>query len=200
MYVVPKIELDQTLMEIKALALQIRNKKAILREETRVNKQCAKPVMPRTSAARARDRSVSRLRTEMEGLGVDMADTGDAHFTKTKRGRSTTPAAKRARLESSSRSKSRARSVSAPPRDEQGIKDVAVSRLTNFLLVVVFGCFIESPCFQYERLLLTNSTVSIELFTYSKFYNIVNRKFYLPWAVFEHYDFSFVRRIDRAFV
>lgn len=131
MYVVPKIELDETLREIKALALQIRNKKAILRDETRVNKQSSKPVMPRTAGAKVRDRSVSRLRSEMENLGVDMQDTENAHFTKTKaRSRSMTPAAKRMRLESKDRSQSRARSVSAPPRDEQGVKDVAVSRLT----------------------------------------------------------------------
>lgn len=128
MYVVPKIELDETMREIKALALQIRNKKAILREESRVNKQSNKPVMPRTSGSKVRDRSVSRLRNEMENLGVDMEDTEGAHFTKTKsRSRSMTPAAKRMRMDTSeSRSKSRGRSLSATPRNEQGVKDVTV--------------------------------------------------------------------------
>lgn len=133
MYVVPKIEYDETMKEIKALALQIRNKKAILREETRVNKQSAKPVMPRTAGSKVRDRSVSRLRSEMENLGVNMDDSEGAHFTKTKaRSRSAGPAAKRMRMDTSvSRSESRARSVSAPPRDEQGVKDVAVSILNK---------------------------------------------------------------------
>lgn len=128
MYVVPKIELDETMREIKELALQIRNKKAIIRDETRVNKQSNKPIMPRTAGSKVRDRSVSRLRSEMENLGVDMQGTDDANFTKTKpRSRSMTPAAKRMRTDTESRSKSRGRSLSATPRDEQGVKDVAVS-------------------------------------------------------------------------
>lgn len=52
MYVVPKIELDETMREIKALALQIRHKKAILKDEARVNKQSRKPKIPRTSGAK----------------------------------------------------------------------------------------------------------------------------------------------------
>lgn len=52
MYVVPKIELDETMQEIKKLALQIRNKKAIMRDEARINKQSRKPVMPRTAGAK----------------------------------------------------------------------------------------------------------------------------------------------------
>lgn len=52
MYVVPKIELDETMEEIKKLALQIRHKKAIIRDEARINKQSRKPVMPRTAGAK----------------------------------------------------------------------------------------------------------------------------------------------------
>ncbi|KAL4710363.1 hypothetical protein ACJJTC_003760 [Scirpophaga incertulas] len=69
MYAVPKIELDQTMKEIKELAIQIRNKKAILKDESRLTKQSTKPVLPRTSRAHTRQRSVSRLRGEMENLG-----------------------------------------------------------------------------------------------------------------------------------
>lgn len=68
-------ELTETMKEIQALAKQIREKKMILKEESLVNKQSTKPVMPRTAAARSRDRSVSRLRNELEDLGVDMDDT-----------------------------------------------------------------------------------------------------------------------------
>lgn len=57
MYVVPKIEYDETMLEIKRLAKQIREKKAILKDEARVNKQSRKPVMPRTTAAK-----VSKMR------------------------------------------------------------------------------------------------------------------------------------------
>lgn len=128
MYVTPRIELDQTMLEIKKLAQMIRNKKAIMREETRVNKQNKKPAMPRTTTAKVRDRSVSKLRSQMEELGVDMSDTNDAHFTKTKgRSRSLGPPAKRMRMETESTSQTRNRSVSRTPRNEQGVKDVAVS-------------------------------------------------------------------------
>ena len=72
-YKVP--ELTETMKEIHELAKQIREKKMIMKEESKVNKQSTKPVMPRTAAARGRDRSVSRLVNEMEELGVDMDDT-----------------------------------------------------------------------------------------------------------------------------
>lgn len=135
MYATPKIELDETMREIKALAQQIRDKKVILREETRVNKATSKPTMPRTAGAKVRDRSVSRLRKEMEDLGVDMEGSEAANFTKTKsRARSRSlagPEAKRMRMDTSegrskSKSVTRNRSLSKP-RDQQGIKDDAVS-------------------------------------------------------------------------
>ncbi|XP_045538343.1 nucleolar GTP-binding protein 1 [Papilio machaon] len=123
MYAVPKIELDETMREIRQLATQIRNKKAILKDESRLTKQSTKPVMPRTSRARARDRSTTKLRDEMEKLGVDMSETREAHFTRTvsrSRSRSlSAPAAKRARTD---------RTVSRPPRDTQGVKDVAMQK------------------------------------------------------------------------
>ncbi|XP_028164943.1 nucleolar GTP-binding protein 1 [Ostrinia furnacalis] len=126
MYAVPKIELDETMKEIRDLARQIRNKKAILKDESRLTKQSTKPVMPRTSRARARDRSTGKLREEMEKLGVDMSETKEANFTKTRsRSRSQSAvAAKRARMESESRT----RSVSRPARDEQGVKPGVMAR------------------------------------------------------------------------
>ncbi|XP_052754200.1 nucleolar GTP-binding protein 1 [Galleria mellonella] len=143
MYAVPKIELDQTMLEIRDLARQIRNKKAILKDESRLTKQSTKPVMPRTSRARARGRSASQLRDEMEKLGVDMSDTKEAHFTRSRsksRGRSASgpsgasgPAAKRARMDS------RVRSVSRPARDEQGVKDVAMQKKAKKLAHVAIA-------------------------------------------------------------
>lgn len=123
MYAVPKIELDETMREIRELARQIRNKKAILKDESRLVKQSTKPVMPRTSRARARDRSTTKLRDEMEKLGVDMSGSEAAHFTQTQprarsRSVSAAPPAKRAR----------GRSVSAVARDEQGVKDVVMAK------------------------------------------------------------------------
>ncbi|XP_008553913.1 nucleolar GTP-binding protein 1 [Microplitis demolitor] len=130
-YKVP--ELTETMKDIRALAQQIRDQKVIMKQESRINKQSTKPVMPRNTAARGRDRSVHKLRDQMEELGVDMEDTKDAHFTKT-RGRSRSlsgPARKRQRVESVV-SVSRARSSSRPARDDIGVKDVTMkSKLKN---------------------------------------------------------------------
>lgn len=135
MYAVPKIELDETMREIRALALEIRNKKIIMKEESRVNKQSKKPTMPRTSLAKGRDRSVKKLRSQMQDLGVDMSGTESAHFTKTKRSRSRSAGdgmlpVKRRRLDLSVSSGNRNRSVSKTPRNELGVRDVAVSFIT----------------------------------------------------------------------
>lgn len=129
-YAVPKIELDETMKEIRQLAIQIRNKKAVLKDSSRLVKQSTKPVMPRTSRARAKDRTTAQLRHEMEKLGVDMSDTQEAHFTRSRpRSRSRSlaarveaeagPAAKRARVAS----EGRGRSISRPARDHMGVKD-----------------------------------------------------------------------------
>ncbi|CAG9860091.1 unnamed protein product [Phyllotreta striolata] len=130
MYVVPKIELDETMQEIKRLAEQIRHKKAIIRDEARINKQSRKPVMPRTAGAKVRDRSVSKLRDSMADLGVDLSDNEESHFMNTKqRSRSLGPPAKKRRSDADDTvSINRNRSLSKPPRNEMGIKDVAMKK------------------------------------------------------------------------
>lgn len=129
-YKVP--ELSDTMRDIVQMAKQIREKKAIMKDEARIVKASTKPVIPRTATARGRDRSVSKLKEQMEDLGIDMQDSEKAHFTRT-RGRSRSlsqPARKRMRLESVSRS--RARSSSRPGRDEMGVKDVTMkTKLKN---------------------------------------------------------------------
>lgn len=72
-YKVP--ELSETMREIRQLAKQIRDKKIIMKDEARIMKASTKPVMPRTAAAKVRDRSVAKLKGQMEDLGVDMEDT-----------------------------------------------------------------------------------------------------------------------------
>ncbi|XP_068971276.1 nucleolar GTP-binding protein 1 [Bombus flavifrons] len=123
MYDYKVAELSETMQEIVQMAKQIREKKAIMKDEARILKASTKPVMPRTAAAKLRDRSVSKLKEQMEDLGIDMEDTENAHFTKTRgRARSLSqPARKRMRLQSESQS--RARSSSKPARDEMGVKD-----------------------------------------------------------------------------
>ncbi|XP_034189273.2 nucleolar GTP-binding protein 1 [Osmia lignaria lignaria] len=129
-YKVP--QLSDTMCEIVQMAKQIREKKAIMKDEARIQKASTKPVMPRTATAKGRDRSVSKLKEQMEDLGIDMQESENAHFTRT-RGRSRSlsqPARKRMRLESVS--VSRARSSSRPARDEMGVKDGAMkTKLKN---------------------------------------------------------------------
>ncbi|XP_015514352.1 nucleolar GTP-binding protein 1 [Neodiprion pinetum] len=116
-------ELSETMREIRDLAKQIRDRKAIMKDEARIAKASTKPVMPRTAGSKVRDRSVTKLRDQMEDLGVDMEGTENANFTRTrKRSRSQSqPATKRMRLQSESQS--RARSSSRPARNDMGIKD-----------------------------------------------------------------------------
>ncbi|XP_044004786.1 nucleolar GTP-binding protein 1-like [Aphidius gifuensis] len=120
-------ELTPTMIDIQNLAKEIREARMIMKEESRIVKQSTKSHMPRTAAAQVRGRSVTRLKNEMEKLGVNVDDREDAHFAKT-RGRSRSasgPSKKRMRVESVGRSLSRGRSASRP-RDEMGIKDIAM--------------------------------------------------------------------------
>ncbi|KOC59347.1 putative nucleolar GTP-binding protein 1 [Habropoda laboriosa] len=129
-YKVP--ELSETMRDIVELAKQIREKKAIMKDEARILKASTKPALPRTALAKVRDRSVSQLKEQMEELGVDMEDSENAHFTKTRgRARSLSqPARKRMRMDSVSQS--RARSSSRPARDDMGVKDDAMkTKLKN---------------------------------------------------------------------
>ncbi|XP_071863646.1 nucleolar GTP-binding protein 1 [Bombus fervidus] len=132
MYDYKVTELSETMKEIVQIAKQIREKKAIMKDEARILKASTKPVMPRTATAKLRDRSVSKLKEQMADMGVDMENTENAHFTKT-RGRSRSlsqPASKRMRLQS--QSQSRARSSSKPARDEMGVKDLTMkTKLKN---------------------------------------------------------------------
>jgi nucleolar GTP-binding protein len=129
----------------KLSLLQIRHKKAIIKDEARVNKQSRKPVMPRTAGAKVRDRSVSKLRADMEQLGVDMSGTKDAHFTKTKtRSRSVGPPVKKMRMDvdkgQSSVATRGTRSLMKPPRNELGVKDAAVSYIVHLVALVRHNC------------------------------------------------------------
>lgn len=63
----------------------------------------------------------------MAKLGVDVSGNEGAHFKKTKqRSRSLGPPTKRSKKENGEISLNRTRSLSKPPRNEQGVKDVAV--------------------------------------------------------------------------
>ncbi|XP_058806815.1 nucleolar GTP-binding protein 1 [Phymastichus coffea] len=128
-YKVP--ELTETMKEVQLLAKQIREKKIIMKDESRVNKQSTKPVIPRTATARSRDRSVTSLRNQMKELGVDMEDTENAHFVRTrKRSRSLSLTADHKKH--CQRSISRARSCFRQTRNDLGVKDpIMKSKLKN---------------------------------------------------------------------
>jgi nucleolar GTP-binding protein len=110
---------DATYEEIKELAGKIREKKSIMKQEQFIDKT-KKPTLPRNTLAKGRERSVARLRTEFQELGVDMNGTDEANFTKTNkrksRSESRTPA-KKAKMDGDVH-----RSASKTPRD-QSIKD-----------------------------------------------------------------------------
>jgi len=110
---------DEETLEIHRLANKIRNKKKIIAIESKIGRSGGKPVLPR--ASRKRERSVSRLRTEFEDLGVDMTATEDAHFTRT--ASKSRPPIKKVRADSTGRVSSASRSV---PRDKSGIRSVAL--------------------------------------------------------------------------
>lgn len=81
-YAIPKIELDSTIADIKKLAAQIREKKEIMKVESRIKKASTKPKLPRTATSSVRDRSVSRLQKEMSQLGVNIdADSEKVCYT-----------------------------------------------------------------------------------------------------------------------
>ncbi|KAG8298226.1 Nucleolar GTP-binding protein 1 [Homalodisca vitripennis] len=124
MYAVPKIEMDETMQEIRELAQKIRDKKTIMKQEARLVKHSTKPHTPRTATAKVRERSVNRLEKQMSQLGVDLESNEEAHYKRT-RGRSKSlsrPPNKKMRMES----EPRARSMSRPPRDLSGVKDPAM--------------------------------------------------------------------------
>merc|ERR1711993_98980 len=74
-------EEDDNMKEIRELASKIRVKKKLMKND-QITDNTKKPVVPRTSTAKKRERSVSRLKGEFKELGVDMDGTGDANFTK----------------------------------------------------------------------------------------------------------------------
>merc|ERR550539_970389 len=119
-------EEDDNMKEIRQLASKIRVKKKLMKNDQKID-NTKKPVVPRNTIARKRERSVSRLKGEFETLGVDMKGTGDANFTKTKggkRGRSeSVKSGKRFKIDGDDAEGARSRSRSKTPRDKSGLRD-----------------------------------------------------------------------------
>ena len=92
-------EVDEAYEEIKDLATKIRRKKGEMKADQWID-QTKKSTLTRVSAAKKRERSVTRLKAEFETLGVTglAGDGEDAHF-KRARSASRGPKAKRAKLD-----------------------------------------------------------------------------------------------------
>lgn len=81
-YEAPKLNIDETLQEIRDMARQIRTKRFVLRDNKRLAPKADKPKIPRHKLPHVRERKVENLKSTMENLGVDMSETQNANFTK----------------------------------------------------------------------------------------------------------------------
>jgi len=108
-------EEDADYAEIKDLAGKIREKKAKMKADQWIDRT-RKPTLNRTSVAKKRTRSVSRLQTEFEELGVTGLETEnkEAHFNRARS--ASRKVAKKAKIEEP-------RSNSVVPRSQSGIRD-----------------------------------------------------------------------------
>jgi len=131
-YDIESEEDDENMKEIRQMAGKIRIKKKLMKNDRKIDRT-NKPITPRTTERAKRSRSVSRLKTEFTGLGVDMTGTGDAKFANTpnsankrkSRSKSRAETAKKAKIEGDDGStapnkKGQGRSMS---RDKSGIRD-----------------------------------------------------------------------------
>ncbi|XP_054707253.1 GTP-binding protein 4-like [Uloborus diversus] len=119
-YAESESEDDEEMKSIRELAKKIREKKGVLKIQSQIRKSSTKPKLPRT--AKKRTRSVSRLRSEMRQLGVEL-DSSKAHFDDAIVGRTVRPV-KRKREDS----EGRVRSSSRTPRDESGVRDIKMRK------------------------------------------------------------------------
>jgi len=118
-YDISESEEDESYAEIKDLAEKIRYKKGQIKVDRMIDNSNQRT--PRTSTAKKRTRSVSRLKSEFDKLGVDMEDVKGAHFTRTEEKTKDHRPVKRARLQEKERSLSVARSKS-------GVRDEATEK------------------------------------------------------------------------
>lgn len=110
---------DEKMDEIRGLAKEIRTKKALKANE-RFMDNTTKPKLNRVS--RKRERSVSRLRSEMNDLGVDVSDDDMEHAVGAAAPEVRSRPIKKMRTDS----EGRVRSSSKKPRDESGLRDKAM--------------------------------------------------------------------------
>jgi nucleolar GTP-binding protein len=108
---------DDETREMRTQAKIIRRKQVLITKESRERRSSTKPKTSRIG--RKRERSRSRLESEMQELGVDLSAKKMRHLSDQTRSRSVS--VKKARLDvSTNRVRSNSKSV---PRDEQGLRD-----------------------------------------------------------------------------
>lgn len=112
-------EESEEVKEVRRLAKKIREKKIINAINARINTPKGGVAVSRVTKKRERERSVSRLRSEFEELGVDMSDVRGCGFTRTRSTSRSRPPLKKARVDS----EGRVRSSSKTPRDQSGVRD-----------------------------------------------------------------------------
>ena len=112
-------EEDESYAEIKDLATKIRHKKAIMKADQFLD-NTRKPTLNRKSVAKKRERSVNRLQSEFEELGVTglEVDNPAAHFNRAR-------SSSRARPVKKMRMEEGGRSQSAAPRSQSGLRDAS---------------------------------------------------------------------------
>jgi len=110
-------EVDESYEEIKELAGKIRRKKGEMKADQWIDRT-KKPTLTRTSVAKKRERSVSRLKKEFETLGVTglAGKEEEAHFNRARSVSRNKP--KRQKLNDDPH-----RSASVVPRNQSGIRD-----------------------------------------------------------------------------
>jgi len=110
-------EVDESYEEIKELAGKIRRKKGEMKADQWIDRT-KKPTLTRTSVAKKRERSVSRLKKEFETLGVTglAGKEEEAHFNRARSVSRNKP--KRQKLSDDPH-----RSASVVPRNQSGIRD-----------------------------------------------------------------------------
>lgn len=120
-YDMPESDEDEEMKEIRSLARQIRTKKAILAINSKID-NTTKPKVSRPKMKK-RERSVSRLRSEMSELGVELP-AGRSHFKRAASEVRTPRPLKRKREDS----EGRVRSSSKTPRDQSGVRDAKMRK------------------------------------------------------------------------
>ena len=108
---------DEEMAEIRVMADEIRERKALMKNESFMVKSSTKPKMGRQS--RKRERSVSSLRGDMNRLGVEVSDDDLDHARDASIIRHKPTPVKKMRMDS----EGRVRSSSRTPRDVSAIRD-----------------------------------------------------------------------------